>query len=200
HMGQGSALKMEFRGANDHAIQFLKFVALHPDAIHKGSVDGAQIDDQPLAVLPDDLGVFFGNHGMGDHHVAARVASDHQMVAIQVDVLHLQHRLEAGAKDQRFAAVAAERDVIAVVQRGGFDADSVDESPIGGLVGQLDRALLDGKLRVYGGDGGVFHHHLAAHRIAAHHQSLVRYVLAFDRELVNDQVNVGAGHDVRNLD
>ena len=119
---------------------------------------------------------------------------------VEVDVLHLKLRLQAGAKDQRFAAIAAEGNVIAVMQFGGFDADAIDEGSVGGLVGQLDPVLFDRKLRVHGGHGGVFHHHLAARRIAADHQALVRYVLALYRELVNDQVNVGAGHEIGELD
>ena len=74
-------MKMELRRANDHAVQFLEFVALHPDAVHKGSVHRAQIDNQALAILLDDLGMFFGDDGMGDNHIAARVAPDDQMVA-----------------------------------------------------------------------------------------------------------------------
>jgi hypothetical protein len=47
-------------------------------------------------------------------------------------------RLQAGAKDQRFSGIPAESNVITVVQFGGFDADSVDESAVGGQVDQLD--------------------------------------------------------------
>src|SRR5208282_5132383 len=145
-------------------------------------------------------GVFFRNHGMGDYHIAAGVAPNDQMVSGQVDVLHLKFRLQAGAKDQRFAAITAEGYVITVVQFGSFYADSVDKRAVGGFVGQLDIAVFERKLRVHGGNGGVFHHHLAARRVAAHHQALVRYVLAFYCEFVNDQLNVGAGHDIRELD
>ena len=200
-MGQGSAMKMELRRPNDHAVQFLEFVALHPNAIDEGPVHRAEINDQALAVLLHDLGMPFGDDGMGDDNVAARIAPDHQVIFGEVDVLHLELGLKAGAKDQGLPTVAPEGDVVTVVQFAGFDdADAVDESAVGGLIGEFDAVSLDRKLRMHGRYGGMLHDHLAARRIAAHHQACVRNVFALDRELVDNQFEVRPGHDVSELD
>src|SRR5208337_3288393 len=148
-VGKTCSGKVKLGGANDNPVQLLELVPLHLDSVHEGPVGGPKVNQNDLAIVLDDFRVSLGDHRVVNDHVIRGVAANRDAVFVQANLFNFQLRLKSRLEDQGFAGIAAEGDVISVMQFPAHNPQAIHERPVGGTVRQQHSLLFKRQLRVH---------------------------------------------------